>query len=221
MKVHTRHTAMTLVEILVSMLIMSGLMLLLGVVVRAMGEVRLASSNKVAQASVFEVQKAYTRFVSNGGWISTDEQTATHITMIMANLDNTAVINDGLQINGLTPTTSITCSNAGGFTCYRLQNNAVLAVRRFVAPDPAVNPTNITGLNGYFSPSAGNATEINGRTHQPIIIDPDGMFVNGDPSSASVHLFMDSLGRITPRNTGVSTLAGVTVDQPAYFNLQR
>lgn len=219
MKVHTRHTAMTLVEILVSMLIMSGLMLLLAVVVRAMGEVRLASSNKVAQASVFEVQKAYTRFVSNGGWISTDEQTATHITMIMANLDNTAVINDGLQINGLTPTTSITCSNAGGFTCYRLQNDAVLAVRRFVAPTN--NPSNITDANGYFAPPNTVATQINGRTHQPIIIDPDGMFVNGDPSSASVHLFMDSLGRITPRNTGVSTLAGVTVDQPAYFNLQR
>jgi type II secretory pathway pseudopilin PulG len=221
MKFHKHYKAMTLVEILISMMIMSGLMLLLGVVIRAMGEVRLASSNKVAQASVFEVQKAYTRFVSNGGWISTDLQTATHITTIMDNLDNIEVINNGLQINGRTPTTSIACSVAGGFTCYRLQNNSVLAVRHFVAPAPENNPTNITDANGYFAPPNSQATQINGRTHQPIIIDPDGAFVNGDPSSASVHLFIDSLGRITPRNTGTSTVASVTVEQPAYFNLQR
>ena len=210
MKCNTHRSAMTLVEILVSMLIMAGLMLLLGVVVRAMGEVRLASSNKVAQASVLEVQKAYTRFVANGGWLAPD----THITTVMDSLDNTEVINNGLKINGFTPTASLTCSSTGGFTCYRLQNRAVLAVRR-------LDSIAITGANGYFSPSPGNSTEINGRTHLPIVIDPDGVFVNGDPSSASVHLFIDSLGRITPRNPGVSTLAGVAVEQPAYFNLQR
>ncbi len=210
---HTqRHRAFTLVEILVSLTIIAFLSLLLGVVFRAMDDMRATSANKVVQASIYDLQKAHTTFVSEGGWISGN----THITQIMQNLDVTDVIDvattPNVTINGLNLTTSLTCG--GTFTCYRLNSGATVAVQSFSTGDRV-------GTNGFFAPSSGAVTEVNGHTTLPILIDPDGVYKANDPSSASVQLTLDELGRLTPRPNGATTIAGVTATQATYFNLQQ
>ena len=207
-----RHNALTLVEILVSLSIIAFLSLLLGVIVKAMDDMRATGSNKVVQATIYDIQKANTRFVSSGGWITTD----THITQIMQNLDVTDVIDiagvPAVTINGFAPNTPLTCG--GPFTCYRLNSGGTVAVQSFSTGDRV-------GTNGFFAPSAGNATEVNGHTTLPILIDPDGIFNANDPSSASTQLTIDELARLTPRPNGASTIAGVAATQAAYFNLQQ
>ncbi|MFN9691441.1 MAG: type II secretion system protein [Vampirovibrionales bacterium] len=207
-----RQQALTLVEILVSLSIIGFLSLLMGVVVRAMDDMRATGSNKVVQASIYDIQKANTKFLSEGGWISTD----THITQIMNNLDVTDVItvagDPAVQINGFNAGTPLTCG--GDFTCYRLNSGGTVAVQSFSTGDRV-------GTNGFFAPSAGNATEVNGHTTLPVLIDPDGIYKANDPGSASTQLTLDGLGRLTPRPTGISTIAGITATQAPYFNLQQ
>jgi competence protein ComGC len=212
-----RHTALTLVEILVSLTVMAFLSLLIGVVIRAMEDMRATGANKVVQTSVYQIQQANTQFVSEGGWINVD----THITQIMNQLDATEVIDTetdpAVNINGFTPTTALTCGDA--FTCYRLNSGGIVAVRSLVAGD-------LVGANGYFAApvAQGNippATEVNRHTTLLVLIDPDGVFRANDPSSASAHFTFDDLARFTPRPTGVSTIAGVTATQAPYLNLQQ
>jgi hypothetical protein len=196
----------------VSLTVIAFLSLLIGVVIRAMEDMRATGANKVVQASVYQIQQANTQFVSEGGWINRD----THITQIMNQLDATEVINavtdPPVNINGFTPTTALTCGD--DFACYRLNSGGIVAVRNFVAGD-------LVGANGYFAPSAGNATEVNGHTTLLVLIDPDGVFKANDPSSYSAHFTFDDLARFTPRPTGVSTIAGVTATQAPYLNLQQ
>jgi competence protein ComGC len=207
-----RQQALTLVEILVCLSIMAFLSLLIGVIVKAMDDMRATGANKVVQASIYDIQKANTTFVSSGGWITTD----THITQIMDNLDVIDVITvtgtPAVTINGFTPSTSLTCG--GDFTCYRLNSGGTVAVQSFSTGDRV-------GTNGFFAPSGGNATEVNGHTTLPVVIDPDGVFKANDPSSASAQFTFDELARLTPRPNGSSTIAGVTATQAAYFNLQQ
>ncbi|MCE2929867.1 MAG: type II secretion system GspH family protein [Vampirovibrionales bacterium] len=204
-----RQNALTLIEILVSLSIIAFLSLLMGVIIRAMDDMRASAANKVVQAIMYDIQKANTRFVSSGGWITTD----THITQIMNNLDVTDVIDVAsippVTINGFEPNTPLTCG--GTFTCYVLNSGGTLAVQSFSSGDRV-------GTNGFFAPSAGNATEVNGHTTLPVLIDPDGIFKANDPSSASSQFTLDELARLTPRANGQSTIAGVTATQAAYFN---
>jgi hypothetical protein len=207
-----RHAALTLVEILVSLTVIAFLSLLIGVVIRAMEDMRATGANKVVQTSVYQIQQANTQFVSEGGWINVD----THITQIMQYLDSTEVIDSvtepSVNINGFTPTSPLRCGDLG--VCYRLNSGGIVAVRKLVAGDRV-------GVNGYFAPSAGNATEVNGHTTLLVLIDPDGVFKANDPSSYSAHFTFDDLARFTPRPTGVSTIAGVTATQAPYLNLQQ
>jgi hypothetical protein len=85
------------------------------------------------------------------------------------------------------------------------------------------SPATTLGTDGYFDFSTvpANTTLVGSNSHQPIIVDPDGVYRETDPNSASVHLTLDSLGRLTPRAVGTTTLAGVEVTQATYFDLQR
>jgi hypothetical protein len=207
-----RLVALTLVEILVSLSVMAFLSVLTGVVIRSIEDTRTTGANKVVQASIYQIQQANTKFISEGGWINAD----THITQIMQHLDATEVIDaitaPAVNINGFTPTTALTCG--ADYTCYRLNSGGIVAVRNFVNG-------NRVGTNGYFAPSAINTTEVNGHTTLLVLIDPDGVFKANDPSSYSAHFTFDELARFTPRPTGVSTIAGVTATQAPYLDLQQ
>lgn len=206
------HDALTLVELLVSLVILIGLSLLMTVVLRALADAKAISANKLAQNGVLELEKGYTQYLASGGMI----QSGTHITEVMQFLDavDTISTTSTVTLNGYTPDSEISCGS-NSFTCYRLNSGAVVAVR------PVPSPTTTLGTDGYFDFSTGNATLEGSNSHQPIIVDPDGVFRATDPNSASVHLTLDSLGRLTPRAVGTTTLAGVEVTQAPYFDLQR
>ena len=210
-----RHNGFSLFEVLVSLSVVAFLSLLLGAFVNGAANMRATAANKVVQASIYDIQKSYTLFLSSGAWITRD----THITQIMQNLDTTDVITDAsLSINGRSPTVALSCN--GTVTCYRLNSGGIVAVRGF-SPIVDADSAQHIGSNGYFGPSPGNATEVNGHTILEIIIDPDGVFKKDDPSSASAQFMFDELGRLTPRPAGLSTIVSIEATQATYLDLQK
>jgi|GEM_PF-4412843 len=199
-----RFAGIGLMEVLVTLAIVGMLSLLFGYVVRAMDTIKAQQANKIAQASMQEVQEAYTKYLADGGWV----QNTTHVTHILDHLNFVQVVTDGSQINGLTPTTTLTCNGTSNVVCYRMRSGAMIATRPFNA--------SITGDNGYFTTTGASAGVLVGGipTHS-IHVDPDGVVDTTNANSATLHMEIDAQGRM-----GVKSSDGGIL-QPAYLDMEK
>jgi prepilin-type N-terminal cleavage/methylation domain-containing protein len=197
--VHHGKRAFTLMELLISIVLITAAACLSALTFRSVDVVKTQQSNKVTEAAILEVESAYQTFLSKGGIINDN----THITDILSHINSRRVWVDGTRwFNSLVSGTSSRCDGVT-FVCYELESRAIIAV------PPKAGAVN--GNNGYFTDDSVAATtqSVNGITTQLMMIDNDGYYNGNSERSASVKVTLDALGR-----TGIPT-----ANQPAWFTM--
>jgi prepilin-type N-terminal cleavage/methylation domain-containing protein len=199
MQTTTKH-AFTLMELLISIVLITAAACLSAITFRSVDVVKSKQSNKIAEAAILEIEGAYQTFISKGNVIDDN----THITDILSHMNARRVWTDGTKyFNNLTSASYGRCDGTT-FTCYELESRALIAVHSKVG--------SVEGDNGYFTDDsvAATAQSVNGTTTQLILIDNDGYHNANSERSASVKVTLDALGR-----TGIPS-----ANQPAWFTME-
>jgi type II secretory pathway pseudopilin PulG len=148
-RVCNKCTGMSLMELLVSLVLMASIAALSTMVVRSIDTAKRHQSNKLAQSAMGEIQNAYQEFLFNGGSLKEN----VHITDVMGHLNSLKQITDS-SLNLNVPGGFAGMCNGVAFTCYQLEGGAVVAVK--------ARSGALTAANGYYAGLGGlNTSSMN------------------------------------------------------------